>query len=87
MKRTRQEESSRPFRIWDANEKVDVRYRYYSHALNAHWGCLKQMLWTKVGVTLEIYSIVNGKLYGQYTRTLTGVKFVNLRGTKDGQTL
>ena len=85
VKRTRQVDSTRPFRIWNAQEKKDERWRYYGHALNAHWGCLKEMLWVKPGITLEVYNVSNGRLYGQYTRTLTGVKFVNLRGTKDGQ--
>jgi hypothetical protein len=65
----------RPFRLWNANEKKQVRYRYYSDVRRAHVAGMIEARWAKVGVTIEVYDASNGRLHGQYTRTPTSINF------------
>lgn len=74
-KRTHHASSTRPFRLWDAVAKRDLRWRYYISKDGAHWGALKECRWAKVGTTVEVYDCTTGRLYGQYTRTPTSITF------------
>lgn len=69
------EETKRPYRLWDATAKAAVRYRYYSDPKRAHMGALIETRWAKVGVTIEVYNALNGRLLGQYTRRATSIDF------------
>ena len=66
----------RPFRIWDANARKPVRWRYYMDLRRAHMGALIECRWGKVGQTYEVYDSRYGKLKGQYTRRLSTVEFL-----------
>lgn len=65
----------RPYRLWDAKEKQQLRWRYYSDAKRAHMGALIECRWAKVGATIEVFNALNGRLLGQYTRRLHSVNF------------
>lgn len=67
--------TSRPYRLWNANEKKPYRWRYYSNPKRAHNGALLEARWAKVGVTVEVYNASNGRLLGQYTRRVNTVEF------------
>jgi hypothetical protein len=62
------EDALRPYRIWDSTEKKNLPYRAYSIALHAHWAAVHAVLYGAVplGVVLEVYNTLNGKLIGQY---------------------
>lgn len=77
-----QPDSVRPFRLWDANKGVQLRWRYYTDKRRAHIGALVEARWAAVGVTVEVFDIRNGKLLGQYTRRPTTVAFSDLNGVK-----
>ena len=64
------EAPKRPFRIWDADAKKDLPYRYYAIKANAHNAALIEVRWSKVGVTLEVYDKRTAKLLGTYSRKL-----------------
>jgi hypothetical protein len=65
----------RPFRIWDANAKKDVRYRYYQIKKNALDGALLEVRWGKVGTALEVYDCRYGALLGTFVRHATTISF------------
>jgi hypothetical protein len=73
--KTRHPSSARPFRLWDANAKRDLRWRCYKAARSAHLGALVEARWSKVGTSIEVYDCTTGRLHGQYTRTPTSIIF------------
>jgi hypothetical protein len=72
-------ETVRPFRLWDANAKHPVRYRYYSAAKRAHLGALIEARWGAVGTVIEVYDARTAALLGQYRRTVSSVAFTDVR--------
>lgn len=70
------EDPVRPFRIWDAKEKIHVRGRQYSSEINALNSGLIMARWAKVGQSFEVYDVRTGRLLGQYTRKPTGITFM-----------
>ena len=69
------ERTARPYRLWDANAKTALRFRYYSDSKRAHLGALIECRWSQIGVTIEVYNATTGRLLGQYTRRVNGIKF------------
>lgn len=70
-------ESQRPFRLWDARKKVDVRWRYYASERSAHTGALIELWWYgHLGDSYEVYDIRTGRLLGTYTKRTAGVGFL-----------
>ena len=78
----RQPDSLRPFRLWDANARTALRWRYYADKRRAHIGALIEARWAAVGVSIEVFDIRNGKLLGQYTRRVGTVAFTDTNGAK-----
>jgi hypothetical protein len=74
--KTRIENPARPFRLWDSVRKHDVRWSYYKHLNSAHNSALITVRWEKVGRTLEVYDVRNGKLHGTYERKINAVSFI-----------
>jgi len=74
------EETQRPFRIWDSVEKQDVAHRYYKVEKNALDSALLEVRWAKVGRTLEVYDISNGRWLGTYKRGLHAIEFMSPKG-------
>lgn len=79
------DDSVRPYRLWNANEKEMVRYRYYIHSRNAHLGALIETRWAKPGVAIEVIDIRFGSLLGQYLRTPTSVEFTQIKRGSDAE--
>jgi hypothetical protein len=69
------EETKRPYRLWNANDKCPIRWRYYSEPRRAHVGALIEARWAKISVTIEVYNAINGRMLGQYTRRVNTVAF------------
>ena len=69
------EETKRPYRLWDAEAKEQMRWRYYSDPKRAHMGALIEARWAKVGTTIKVFNAENGRLLGQYRRTANSVEF------------
>jgi hypothetical protein len=70
-----QGEPSRPFRLWDAKLKKNLRWRYYSTAQRAHLGALIECRWAPVGTVIEVYNVIGARFHGQYKRTPNSVQF------------
>lgn len=70
------DETSRPYRLWDAKAKANLRWRYYSIPKNAHMGALWEIRWAKPGTVIELYNAANGRMLVQYKRTPTGVEII-----------
>jgi hypothetical protein len=70
----------RPFRIWNARAKRDERgaYAYERNALNA---ALVHARWAAPGAAYEVHDTRNGQLLGQFARTATGLRVVDLTNT------
>lgn len=69
------EGTTRPYRLWNAQEKAPMRWRYYSDPKRAHVGALIEARWAKIGTTIEVYNVTNGRLLGQYTRRVNHIDF------------
>lgn len=67
--------TKRPYRLWDASAKEQIRYRYYSDPKRAHMGALIESRWSKPGTVIEVFNAEHGRLLGQYKRTVNSVVF------------
>lgn len=73
------EETTRPYRLWNANEKAQLRWRYYKSPKRAHLGALIEARWAKPGTVIEVLDVRTSSLLGQYKRTPTSVVFSNVK--------
>lgn len=69
----------RPYRLWNAREKHEMRWRYYASPRHAHLGALIEARWGVVGTVIEVFDSRTGALLGQYKRTPTSVAFFDVR--------
>lgn len=76
MKYEVNEETVRPFRLYDAVEKTFLGHRCYVHKQNAHIGALIEARYAKIGTTIEVIDISVGRMIGQYTRRVNTVTFL-----------
>jgi hypothetical protein len=65
----------RVFRLWNANRKKALQWRYYKHRDNAKLGALIEAKNSTVGTTIEVFNSSTGKELGQYTRRPHAVTF------------
>ena len=65
--------TKRPFRLMVGKEFL--RWRMYKYHRAAVIGALIEAKWAKVGTTIEVIDVRNGKLIGSYTRTVNSVQF------------
>ncbi len=68
-------EATQPFRLWDAKNRIDMRWRYYTTEKRAKNGALLEVRWLQVGASIEVYDVRTGRLCGQYTRRVNSVDF------------
>lgn len=68
-------DSPRPFRLWNAHERNNVRWRYYGSVRRAHVAAMIEARWSKVDTVIEVYDARNGHLHGQYKRLPTSIAF------------
>jgi hypothetical protein len=69
------DETVRPFRLWDATAQEFLRWRYYSDDKRAHIGALIECRWSKIGATIEVVDVSVGRMLGSYTRGVNDIKF------------
>jgi hypothetical protein len=71
-------ENRRPYRLYDATAKKNLPWRFYKHPHNAHNGAILEIWWAKkIGWTIEVINVDNGRMLAQYTREL---KRIAVRG-------
>jgi hypothetical protein len=75
---TMTEDPKRPYRLWNANQKKTLRWRYYASPKRAHLGALIEARWAEVGTVIEVFDARNAALLGQYRRTPTSVAFFDI---------
>lgn len=68
----------RPFHIWDADKKKDVRWRYYATAKRAHNAALLLVRWEHVHVAFEVVDVRTQRHLGTYRRELESVSFTRV---------
>ena len=68
-------EAVRPYRLWDAVHKKNLRWRYYEDKKRAHIAALIEARWLPVGASIEVYDCRTGRLLGQYTRRVDSIRF------------
>lgn len=68
-------EAIRPYRLWDAVNRKNLRWRNYSEKKNAHIAALIEARWLPIGSTIEVYDCRTQKLLGQYTRRIDTIRF------------
>jgi hypothetical protein len=73
------EDPKRPYRLWNARLKEQMRWRYYSNPKHAHLGALIEARWGEIGTVIEVFDSRTGALLGQYKRTPTSVAFFDIR--------
>lgn len=69
-------EAVRPYRLWDAVNRQNFRWRCYSDPKRAHMGALIEARWSGIGATVEVYDARTGRLLGQYTRRVNSIQFM-----------
>lgn len=69
-------EAVRPFRLWDAKARANLRWRYYSDPKRAHMAALIEVRWMEIGSVIECYDCRTGKLLGQYRRLVDSIRFL-----------
>lgn len=69
-------EAARPYRLWDAVNRQNFRWRNYSDPKRAHLGALIEARWAAIGATVEVYDARTGRLLGQYTRRVDSIRFM-----------
>ena len=74
-----EQESSRPYRIWDPGNDMYLRWRCFKYPRNAHLGALIEARWAKPGVVYEVIDIRTMAALGQYRRNPTSVSFINIK--------
>lgn len=65
---TGDEDSKRPFRLWNETEKKNMRYRYYGTAKRALNATMLEICWLPVGATITVYDCRTWTEIGTYTR-------------------
>jgi len=68
-------DAMRPFRLWDAEERKNIRYRFYADKQRAHTAAMIEARWSHIGKSIEVYDCRTGKLLGQYTRRVDSIRF------------
>lgn len=62
-------DSPRPYRLWDASAKRNVRWRYYTYPKRAHIAAMIECRWSReIGLVIEVYNAATGELLAQYKR-------------------
>lgn len=69
-------DSVRPFRFWDSLTNKQMKYRYYGLIRSAHLGILWELKLAKPGQVFQLIDVRNGRLLGEYKRTLDSIKFI-----------
>jgi hypothetical protein len=69
------EETTRPFRLYDPSKVGYLPWRCYKYHRRAVIGALIEVKWSKVGTTIEVIDVRNGRLIGSYTRKVNSVVF------------
>lgn len=69
-------DAARPYRLWDAKRKQNMRWRYYSDKRRAHMGALIEARWAHVGDVIEVYDARTGRMLGQYIRMVDTIRFI-----------
>lgn len=72
----RVEDAKRPFKLYHAQRKRFFMWRYYSEKVNALRSALWVAKWLKIGETVEVIDVRNGKLHGSYTRRVDSIEFL-----------
>lgn len=67
--------STRPYRLYDALTKTNLRWRYYSDPHRAHMGALIECRWSKVGSVIEVLNNDTGHVLGTYKRSVHSLTF------------
>ena len=75
MTKKQKADPKRPYRLYDSLTHSALRWRYYVYPKNAHLGALIEMRWSKIGSSIEVVDIRNGKLLGQYMRRVNSIDF------------
>jgi hypothetical protein len=65
----------RPFRLWNPKKNAEYRWRYYGDWKRAVNATFIELKWSAVGTVIEVFDKRNGKLIGQYKRTIDSVLF------------
>lgn len=73
---TTQGESQRPYRLWDAQAKKNMPFRFYKDKDRACIGALIECKRAKPGFAVEVYDCTTMRLVAQYRRTPTGMTFL-----------
>lgn len=75
---------TRPYRLWDSNGKIWVRYRYYHYLQKAHMAALVEARWAKPGAAFEVIDVRTYALLGVYKRHPTSVSFTDVKKEDNG---
>lgn len=83
----KQRDTVRPYRLWDAKEKRNLRWRCYANKRNALIGALIETAMLDIGKTVEVYDCRYQTLQGQFTKRVKHVDIFipNSKGDQDAE--
>lgn len=69
------DEVKRPYRIWDAIEKREVRWACFVNLRHAHTRAMSEAAWSRNETVYEVFDVRTGNLRGQYRRIGNSIEF------------
>ena len=69
------DETKRPFRLWDSREKKQLPWAFFKNLRHAHMRALCEAAWAKEDTVIEVFDIRVGALRGQYHRHGSEIRF------------
>jgi hypothetical protein len=69
------DEVRRPYRLWDSEQKREVRWACFMNLRHAHMRALCEAAWSKGDSVFEVFDKRNGGLRGQYKRVGQQIEF------------
>ena len=71
---------TRPFHLWNPTGGIHGKGRripskFYSDPKRAHMGALQEMRWARIGASIEVLNVVQGRELGTYTRRVSSIDF------------
>lgn len=83
----KQRDTTRPYRLWDASAKQNMRWRCYAIKRNALIGALVEAAMLDIGHTIEVYDSRYQTLIGQFTKRIKQVDIYipNYKGDSDAE--
>lgn len=77
------QETVRPYRLYNAKTKKLIPYRHYKYPINGHKAAVLECGWAPIGTVIELIDYSKGALLGVFRRRVDGVGMLNIKRMND----